>query len=78
MLNLPWFRLKGMIFLPASKAGWLIVVCAVSYAVYAFFDVDRSSHSASDTLINFAYYLIFILAAYNVIAFFTCRPVESE
>jgi hypothetical protein len=78
MLHLPWFKLKGMVFLPASKVGWLISVCAVAYSVYVFFDIDRGSHSNIDTMTNFAYYLIFILAAYNVIAFFTCRPVESE
>jgi hypothetical protein len=67
-----------MVFLPASVAGWLISVCAAVYSVYVFFDINHSSRSVGDTLSNFAYYLIFILAIYNVIAFFTCKPLESE
>jgi membrane protein DedA with SNARE-associated domain len=77
-MNLRWFRLKGMIFLPASLAGWLVSIAALAYAVYAFIDIDSHSHSVSDTLVNFVFILIIVGAVYTVIAYFTCRPMEPE
>lgn len=75
-MNLPWFKLKGMVFLPKSVIGWAIFLAALAYSVYTFIDIGRASHSMSDALINFMYYLIIILAAYTLIAYFTCAIEE--
>jgi hypothetical protein len=77
-MTLSWFRLKGVVFLPVSFAGWLISLVAVAYAVYAFIEIDNHSPSAGDTLVNFIYKLMFILATYTVIAFITCAPPEDN
>ena len=77
-MNLPWFKLRGMVFLPASIIGWVISAIAIAGSVYLFIDIDRRSHSVSDTLITSVYNLIFISAAYTVIAFFTCKNPELE
>ncbi|HUI31951.1 MAG TPA: hypothetical protein VLX91_17205 [Candidatus Acidoferrales bacterium] len=70
-MKLLWFRRKGIFYLPASLAGWLVFVAGVVGAVYAFLRIDSHSHSASDTLINWVFYLLIIGALYNLIAYFT-------
>jgi len=70
-MKLPWFRRLGLLFVPASLAGWLIVLAAVAYAVWTFIDIDSRSHSVSDTLINFVFNLMLIGLVYSLVAFFT-------
>lgn len=70
MMKLSWFRRRGFFFVPSSVAGWLILAAAVAYAAYVFVDIDRRSHSVSDTLINFAFNLMLIALVYALIAFF--------
>lgn len=45
-----WFRPMGLLFRPASIAGWLLILIALAFCVQVFITVDRHSHSASDTL----------------------------
>ena len=45
----------------------------MAYAVYTFIDIDRRSHSVSDTLINFVLNLLIIGAVYSLIAFLTSK-----
>ena len=45
-----WFRPMGLLFRPASTAGWLLSLAALAFCVQVFLAVDRHSHSASDTL----------------------------
>jgi membrane protein DedA with SNARE-associated domain len=66
-----------MVFLPASFIGWIISLASITYAIYAFIDIDRQSHSVSDTLTGFLFILIIISAIYTVIAFLTCREMET-
>lgn len=68
-MNLPWFRRKGIFFIPATITGWLILSAMAFYAVYAFIDIDSRSHSVSDTLMNFVFKLVIIGAVYTLIAF---------
>jgi hypothetical protein len=72
-MKFPWFRLVGLIYLPRSIMGWIILVAALSYAFYVFLDIDSGSHSASDTLINFAFRLVIIAAIYTLTGFLTSR-----
>ena len=72
-MNLPWFKRIGIFFIPTSFFGWIILIGLAFYAVYVFTDIDKSSHSASDTLINFAFNLLIIAAVYSLIAFFTSK-----
>ena len=77
-MKLNWFTRKGIIYLPASAIGWLILVIAAAYAVYTFIDIDNRSHSVSDTLINFVFNLLLIGVVYSVIAYFTEARKEAE
>lgn len=70
-MKLPWFRRYGLFFVPWSFAGWAILAAAAAYSVYIFLDIDRRSHSVSDTLINFVFNLMLIGLVYSLIAFFT-------
>ena len=70
-MKLNWFTRRGIIYLPASLAGWLILAVAAAYAVYQFIIIDSRSHSVSDTMINFVFNLLLIGLAYTLIAFFT-------
>jgi hypothetical protein len=45
-----WFKPAGVVFLPASPAGWLITAFAIVFCVQVFSFVDARSHSATDTL----------------------------
>jgi len=70
-MKLRWFRRHALVFVPASVVGWTILLAALTYAVYVFIDIDRRSHSVSDTLINFVFNLLLIGLVYSLIAFFT-------
>jgi len=75
-MKLQWFKRKGIFFLPASSLGWLVFVAGLVGAVYAFLKIDSHSHSASDTLINWVFYLLLIGALYNLIAYLTAGAKE--
>lgn len=45
-----WFRPAGLLFIPASAAGWLVTALAFVFCVQVFWFVDSHSHSVSDTL----------------------------
>lgn len=77
-MNLHWFKKTGILFIPASFFGWLILLAGIAYSVYVFIDIDNRSHSISDTLMNFAFNLIIIGAVYFVIAFFTSRTIKAK
>lgn len=65
-----WFVRNGVFFRPVSLFGWLILASAVAYLVWAFFDIDSRSHSASDTLINWFFNIFIIGSIYSVIGYF--------
>ena len=75
-MNLHWFKRNGIIYVPISKIGWLLLLAGISYAVYIFIDIDSRSHSVSDTLINFVFNLFIIGAVYSFIAFLTSRSLK--
>ena len=72
-MKLPWFKRVGLFFIPVSIIGWIILFCGIAYAVNVFIEIDSVSHSASDTLINFVFYLLIIGAVYSLIAFMSIR-----
>lgn len=75
-MNLPWFKRQGILFIPVSFIGWLIVTAGVAYSVYVFIYIDSRSNSVSDTLINFVFNLLIIGAVYSLIGFFASRKAE--
>jgi hypothetical protein len=66
-----WFSRKGIFFIPSSVIAWAILLASIAYLVWAFLDIDSRSHSASDTLINFAFNALIVAVVYSVVAFFT-------
>lgn len=72
-MNFPWFKRIGIFFIPATIAGWIILVAGIAFAIYSFIDIDSRSHSVSDTLMNFVFMCLIIGAVYSVIAYATSR-----
>ncbi|MBI5917250.1 MAG: hypothetical protein HY842_17915 [Bacteroidetes bacterium] len=70
------FKKTGWFYLPCSIPGWVIFLVYVAVNVQFFTAIDRNSHSASDTLINFFPYFISLSAFYCWIAYHTARPVQ--
>jgi hypothetical protein len=66
-----WFVRKGIFFKPSSAIGWGLLVLVVVYSVFAFIEVDKHSHSVSDTLINWLFRVILMGVVYSIIAYFT-------
>lgn len=77
-MKLNWFTRKGIIYLPVSIIGWIILIIALAYAVFTFIDIDKRSHSVSDTLINFVFNLLLMGLVYTLIAFFTEKKPVPE
>lgn len=76
-----WFRRAGILFVPTSIPGWIILAAGIAAAVYAFIDVDSRSHSVSDTLMNFVFCLLIIGAVYSLVGYMTGgtgSPRESD
>ena len=76
-MRLSWFVRKGPLFLPISWPGWMILLAALAYVVWAFLDIDSRSHSVSDTLINTMFNALIAGVVYAVIAFLTSRGEET-
>lgn len=67
----PWFKQIGFLYIPVNFAGWVIFMAALGYSVFSFLAIDSRSHSASDTLRNFAFRLIIIGLVYLLLAYLT-------
>jgi hypothetical protein len=76
-MNLSWFKRVGIIFIPKNIVGWIVMLAGIGYAVYVFIDIDRKSHSVSDTMITFVFNLLIIIAFYTLIAFLTSRKSNN-
>ena len=77
-MKLHWFKQKGTFFLPATIVGWMILIASFAYTIYDFRVIDSKSHSASDTLMNFAFHLIIIVAIYTVIAMLFSKNPKNK
>ena len=75
-MNFPWFKRIGILFIPITIMGWLLLVAGIAYAVYLFIDIDSRSHSVSDTLINFVFNLFIIGVIYSLLAFLTSKTLK--
>ncbi len=73
-----WFKRQGIFFIPISLVGWGILIAAVTWAVYTFIEIDRNSHSVSDTLISFMINCVMLVVVYSAIGFFTHRKPHKE
>jgi len=76
-MKFPWFKRIGIFFIPASVAGWIILLAGIVFAVYSFMDIDGRSHSVSDTMINFVFMLLIIGAVYSLLAYLTSRVTKK-
>jgi hypothetical protein len=72
-MKFPWFKQSGILFIPVSIPGWLLLAAAVISGVFIFWSIDSNSHSASDTLRPFIIFLVIIFVAYSLIGFVTSR-----
>jgi len=76
-MKFPWFKSIGILYVPASLTGWIIMLACIVLAVHVFLHIDSRSHSVSDTLINFVFWLIIIVAVYSFIGFLTSRTMRK-
>ena len=65
----PYFIRTGILFKPASTIGWVVLFACVVYGVYAFVDIDSTSHSVSDTLINWVFTMAMLTIGYTIFAY---------
>ena len=70
-MRLPIFKRSGIILRPVAFTGWMLILTGVIYAIWIFTLVDSRSHSISDTLMDFASWVLLILLIYNTIAYLT-------
>jgi hypothetical protein len=71
-----WFRPKRFwgwfaAYYPVSREGWTIALAALFAVALIFSYVDRTSHSASDTLIGSAPGIIIVMLMFDLICFRT-------
>ena len=45
-----WFKKSGWFYVPVSLQGWIIFALFLFFALNVFWQVDKNSHSVSDTL----------------------------
>jgi hypothetical protein len=55
-MNSIYFKKAGLIYYPVHLVGWLVTAFAILLCIWFFRTIDRSSHSASDTLARFFVY----------------------
>ncbi|MBI3259414.1 MAG: hypothetical protein HYZ54_08090 [Ignavibacteriae bacterium] len=72
-MKFPWFKQVGILFIPSSIIGWLILGCVPILGIYLFVDIDSHSHSVSDTLMSFASNFFIIIVVYTSVAYFSSR-----
>lgn len=66
-----WFKAhkSGYGWHPSSWQGWLVIVGYLASVVQTFLQTNTSSHSVSDTLINFIPRLLILTAILIVITY---------
>ena len=69
----PWFKRKGILYIPSSTVGWLLLVLLIAYWIYTFIGVDMRTRSVRDTLINFAFNALFGAFVYHIIAYYSTK-----
>ena len=69
----PWFKRKGLLFIPISTVGWLLLIVLIAYWIYTFIGVDMRTQSFTDTLVNFAFNALFGAFVYSIIAYYSSR-----
>jgi len=76
-MKFPWFILRGVIFIPITLPGWLILLAGLAFTTYDFIRKNSNSLSFLDTLSNWVFNLFFVILVYYVIAWMTSR-VEKK
>jgi len=66
-----WFKARkyGWGWTPITWQGWLVTFLFLCLVYSNFLDVDSLSHSVSDTLMNFAFRLIFLILALILVCY---------
>ena len=72
------FKKTGWFYWPCSISGWIIFIIYAAVAVQFFIAIDRNSHSASDTLIQFFVYFMALSTLYWWIASNTCQLPKAN
>lgn len=69
----PWFRLNKLRigWMPISWQGWFITFSYFILVIYNFVRIDSTSHSVSDTLINFIPQTILFTTLFSITCYFT-------
>ncbi len=73
-VRMRWFKPIGIVFRPASIAGWAISLLVLALCLNVFVGVDARSHSVSDTLYGVFPYWVPTLLAWLWLARRTSEP----
>lgn len=74
-----WFRKRKYGYgwgLPQTWQGWVIFLLYIAFIPYDFVSIDSTSHSVSDTLINFIPNMFLATVIFIAIAFITSGKPE--
>jgi hypothetical protein len=68
-----WFHAKqyGWGWYPSTWQGWTVICLYVCINLYLFYTIDSSSHSVSDTVMNYFPNAFFLIVALLVICYLT-------
>jgi hypothetical protein len=73
-----WFRARrhGIGWVPNTWQGWTVLAVYVLLVVYSFSQIDKQSHSVSDTLFNFIPRLFLLTGFLTVITYLKGEPTS--
>ena len=76
MAQMYWFKAnkKHVGWTPSTWQGWIILALYVIFLIHSFLQVDSTSHSVSDTLINFFPRFLIFTALLTIITYLKGEP----
>ncbi len=80
MFKQPWFRLHKWKtgWVPITWQGWILTLLFIGLIIYNFFRIDETSHSVSDTLINFIPQTVVFAGLFSVFCYFKSERPSGE
>ncbi|HZE87739.1 MAG TPA: hypothetical protein VE090_06075 [Methylomirabilota bacterium] len=73
-----WFKAHqyGYGWSPSSWQGWLVFFLYIAAIVYSFIQIDMTSHSVSDTLLNFLPRIFIFSALLIIVTYLKGEPTS--
>lgn len=78
MAELYWFKARGkrsVGWVPVTWQGWSVLALYVALLIHSYIQIDSTSHSTSDTLINFFPRFLLFTSLLTVITYLKGEPI---